>query len=238
MTEHESEKKIRKLFEQFENFSEQGQTSEAVRVIGKACLEAASTGRPDLVVETFNHKLHIFKHLFQRTGQEIYLSLMRSEALSAVNLAKKYRVQGSPRAAALLRYADTFYLEDDYKKSTPIYLQALEALPKAASGEYAEFLSHWAISAIKLRKEKKNLEQLKQALSMAESDIALRPFHKLIVVSGIQGRLAEACGVLNDREQAENYLLAAEGNAKILEKEYHMPMRQIQLKNLKLQLNF
>lgn len=238
MPQHESEKKIRKLFEQFENFSEQGQTSEAVRVIGKACLEAASAGRPDLVVETFNHKLHIFKHLFQKTGQEIYLSLMRSEALSAVNLAKKYRVQGLPKAAALLRYADTFYLEDDYKKSTSIYSRALEVLPKTVSGEYAEFLSHWAISAIKLRKDKKSLEQLKEALSMAESDVTLRPFHKLIVVSGIQGRLAEACSILNDRKQAEHYLSAAEGNAKILEKEHHMPMRQVQLKNLRLQLNF
>ncbi|MCL5008984.1 MAG: hypothetical protein M1400_01430 [Patescibacteria group bacterium] len=237
MAEPEKENSIRRLFEDFENLSEQGRTAEALAVIDRASVDAAAAKRSDLVVEALNHKLHIFKHLYQKTGQEIYLLLMRSEAFAALALADRFQVSGAPKAAALLRYADTFYMEGKYQESTALYAQALEVLPKTVSGAYAEFLSHYAISELKWRQNPEALKKLLEALSLAEADGALRPFHKLIILSGIQARLAEASTILNNRAESEQYFTRAEENALKLEREYGMPMRRIQLENLKQQLN-
>lgn len=238
MPEALSESAVHKLFEEFERLSERGSYAEALEIIDRACLEAAFSARPDWVVEALNHKLHVYKHLYQKSGEAVYLDSMAAVANLALVFAEKHGLSGPPKAAALLRSADVYYLKSDLAQAVEFYQRALDEIPPLPEGRYAEYLSHWAAAKIKLSQDPAILADLEKALSLAEKDASLRPFHKLIIVSGINARLAESYALLGRTSQAKTALAEAEAAAGLLEKTYAMPMRKIQIETLKRQLTF
>ena len=237
MPETLNEPAVKELFERFEYLSERGDYAAALELIDRTCLEAAFSARPDWVVEALNHKLHVYKHLYQKTGEAIYLDSMGAVANLALDFCEKHRLTGPPKAAALLRYADACYLKADLVQAVEFYQRALAEIPPLPEGRYAEYLSHWAVAKIKLNQDPAILVELEKALTLAKNDATLRPFHQLIILSGIQARLAESYAALGRPREAEAALAEAETLAGQLEKTYAMPMRRIQLETLKRQLS-
>jgi tetratricopeptide (TPR) repeat protein len=224
---------FKKLIEQGEIAREHEDYSEALRCFDLAIVEAGSVKDWLSVTQALGHKLIIYKHLFQKTRERPFLELMLKDAEAYLNIANKKKLPSEIKKIPLLRIADYDFLTGAYTKAVTVYQSALAHIPKRKVNEIAEYQSHYALALIKANRPELGLDLLRDSLSKIEKAKGMRPSHRLVVKSGIFGRIALASIWMKDGITARQAFEKAMIDALILEKKYKRPMRLRQLEILR-----
>lgn len=219
------------LIEKGEKERELGNISEALSLFEQAILVAITENRITDVVEALGQKLLVYKHHFQTTQNTMFLEFMRSDIETGMRLVEKHNLDGHPKAVMNLRMGD-YYLENKAAKSSvPYYKAAVDALPEVNPGMKAEFISHYGRALVEAG-DGSGIDLTKEALVLAEKDETLRPFHRLIILSGIHMRLVVEYMKLDNKAMATEHLNIAEQQSQQLADEHHMVVRLAQAKQL------
>lgn len=226
----------------FEEYIKQGEMAtehqqhpEAMQAYTMAILTAANNKNYEQVVQALGQRLIIYKHKWQLSGDAVFLELLKGDADTGTAIVEKYSLEGHSKAVMLLRSGDYFYENKNYSEAANNYANAVDNLPEGDIAQ-PEFLGHLGV-ALCLSGDNGGLEKLNTALNLAEADRNLRPFHKIIIISGIQMRLAESEYAFGNIEKAKEHLEIAFQLGKELESEHNIGMRTVQIKNLKDKLN-
>ena len=220
------------LIEQGEIAREKENYSEALTALDKALIIAARDEQWTQLVNALAHKLLTYKHLFQKTGKDSFLELMLGEAQTGLKISEDKKILGQPKAVMLLRIGDYHFLKEEFAKAMSFYEEALENIEKEKKGEHAEYLSHLGLCQAELGKQE-GLDNINQALQLALADDQTRPFHKLVILSGIHMRQAVAYNKFKQFEQAKASFEIAKTMAEELALEHKMSMRLKQLEKVK-----
>ncbi|HYE22208.1 MAG TPA: hypothetical protein VD998_01315 [Verrucomicrobiae bacterium] len=214
--------------EEGEKAREQEDYALALKSFDQAIIEGVELDDPILILNALAQKLLVYKHMFQKTTNPVYNLLMLGDAQTGLKIAEEKKVTGQPKAVMLLRSGDYFFWKKDYATAQTLYEEAVLNVDQEKKGEYAEYLSHLGICQA-LNGNKTGLENLNKALTLASEDNTLRPFHKLVIVSGIHMRLAMANKKFGDTDKAIKEYETATTMAEELASVHKMPMRLKQL---------
>jgi tetratricopeptide (TPR) repeat protein len=227
--------KFDKIISEGEEAREREDYPRAFERFDQAIVLAATKSDLTTLINALAHKLLIYKNLYQKTGNNWFNELMAGDAKTGLKIVEKSGLLGQPKAVILLRLGDYHINKKNYELAATAYKEGLENSDVNKPGEYAEYLSHlaWAQG---LMGDKDAIAHLKKSLEIAESDTNLRPFHRLVILSGINMRLAEVYKVQDNPEESLAALDIAEKMAKELQSEFHMPMRLKQAGLLRSQL--
>ncbi len=231
---------IQQMIERGEMAREHGEHAAALQYLDEALIAAADSQRPADIITVLGHRLLIYKHLAQSTGKDIYYELMFGDTLNGLRLAEAHNISGVAKADMLLRQGDYFLVKKDNGKAVELFEQAIELLdlegPSKNRGRYAEYLGHYGLSLV-LAGDSSGLTRLAEALTLVEHNEELRPFHKLIILSGMHGRYVQAYVFLGDKAKATQHLDAAEKLAQELIDEHDISVRMDQMKKLRKTVN-
>lgn len=223
---------LKKLTEQGELAREKNQDAKALSLLDQAILEAGRKKDYASLLLALSHKLLVWKHAYLKTRDQAFLELMLGEARSGLIIAKNTQVEKGLQAIFLLRIGHCFQYRNNYKLAEHYTKQAVQLISKKDQAKYAEYLGHYGLSQ-SLAKDKKGLDSLKQALKIIEKAKKVRPFHKLVIHSGLLLRTAIALKKFGKKQETEDMLFAATEISKILAKKYKMPMRLYQIQEIK-----
>ncbi len=126
------------------------------------------------------------KHLWQNKRDLKYLKLMSEDVLSGLNL----KISKNEKAVFCLRCGDVFAAQDDFDKAEENYQLAYDLVNKGDFAE-AEYLGHLAEIKSRNGKNAEALKLFEKALFIMQTQAEIRPFHKLIIESGLYMRLAK-----------------------------------------------
>lgn len=231
-------KELDQLIEQGEMVREKKNWDKALEIFDRAIIEAARLKKPETIINILAHKLIIYKHLYNESGNQIFLELLYNESKAGIHLADVFIIQGQARAVSLLRVADYYYLKGDYKTANKYYYESLENLNPEDKAMYGEYLGHLGLSEVLSGEKKKGFATLDRAYEQVFENKSLRPFHKLVILSGIRLRQAKAFGEMGDKVKAKIYLDDSEQLAKQLVQEYKLPLRLEEVERLRKELGF
>ncbi len=221
---------------ELERAREQGDAQRALELSNHLLYEAAASGDSRKLVEVLQHRLEVYKHAFQATGEPLFLELMRADVETGLRLAAAHEFPDA-QATFQLRLGDTLLLRGDAVGSLPAYREAVSLVdPETNPARRAEFLSHLGRARAKAGELEQSKQDLEQSLRLAEAAEGVRPFHKLIIVSGILMRLAEWAKLSGDTGASKGYLDRASVMARELNAEHQMPMRLKQIEQLEREL--
>lgn len=226
------------LFERVEEARETGKYAEALSFAEQAVVAAVDQELPSKCVNALGHKLIIYKHLFQKSENQLYNELMYGDIQTGLAICKQYTLTGQPLAVMLTRQGDYFVHKEQYAESVPHYEAAYEQIAEVSKGKFgelAEYLSHLGIARA-LAGDDRGLQDVEQAFAWIKQDTELRPFHKLTIVSGILFRLAALYGKRGDTLRFNEYFNQAMERARELKDVYNMPMRTVQGERLRAKL--
>ena len=226
------------LFKRVEEALETGSYVEALSLAEQAIIASVEQNLPDKCVNALGHKLIVYKHLFQQREDLLYNELMYGDIQTGMAICKQYKLFGQPLAVMLTRLGDYYVHKEQYMESVPHYEAAFMEISEASKGKFgelAEYLSHLGLARVMAGQEQ-GLKDVEQALALANQDMELRAFHKLIITSGILFRLAAIYGKRGDVVTFNQYFEKAMKEAEELKSEYSMPMRIIQGERLKTKL--
>jgi glycosyltransferase involved in cell wall biosynthesis len=131
-------------------------------------------------------------------------------------------------------FDETYWMyKEDFTQALEQFALALEELSKSnpKPSIQAEYLGHYG-QALAKSGHTEGFAKLKEALQIIRTHRDLRPFHQLIVESGILLRLADAYISRHDLDNARSYLKEAKPLVDELAQEHGMEMRQNQFHNL------
>ncbi len=222
----------KQLIQKAEIAREHNQQTKALELLDLTLIEVGLKKRYDLMLETLAQRLIIWLHYFQSTGDASFLELLVADARAGYAIGTTKKVKKGLVAIMLHRIGHYHFYKKEFKESAIFYKASLEDLLPKDKGQIAEYTGHYALSLI-LSGDKKGLTKLKQALVLASDDKKLRPFHKLIIESGLLIRLAIASWHLKDRKMYQEYLDEAQVLALVLKDKYKMPQRLQQITYLK-----
>ncbi len=225
------------IFEQFEILSETGKITDAESLINQQLKEFLKSRDFKNYLEGIGHKVHIFKKFFKATNNPAYLHQILEQIDKALQICKQQHITGHALAVMHLRKGDAFY-------SLSRLLEALEEHKKAYAQVLAdkgvedftkaEFLGHLALSKAANGFED-SLIDFNSALSLVRqsNSPSLRPWHRLILETGILLKKAECLKILK-KPQTEVFAAIQEAKPKALEllNKYNMKDRQEQLIDL------
>jgi tetratricopeptide (TPR) repeat protein len=223
---------IESLITNAETAREQQRYSEAIGLLNQALMSSAEFNLPEKLLSIFGHKAVVFKHLYEMTGSQIYLEMLQGEAIMGLRIAERFDLTGTLKAALLMRSGDYHMARQEYFQAENLYKQAVSLVDQEKPGEYAEYLSHLAFAEV-CNDKPDSLENLKFSYSMAASDESLQSFRRMIVLSGIKLRIAQALSHLNKIDEASIQLKEASTQAESLNSEFKMPMRLRQVDAIK-----
>ena len=230
------ENNLDKLIEQGERVREEKKWDEALVIFDRAIIQAANQKMPDKIINVLGHKLIVYKHLFYETENILFLELFKGEVLNGLNIANEQNINDQPRALMLLRLGDYFLLKKNYKQSVVHFKESLDYLDQKQPGLYGEYLGHFGFGQF-LSGDETGFETLDKAYTMVEQSQDLRPFHKLIILCGINLRSAQAWAHTGNLEKANQVLVKAENQAQEINDKYHLPLRLEEVLRLKNKLN-
>lgn len=167
------------------------------------------------------------KHLYQKTDLQIYLSQMHSDAL----LGQRLNLGPEDRAVFYLRLADVYSLSNQHQLAEETY-QIAHQMVRKGGGEEAEYLGHYADALVKNSepgdsKPELAIDLIHKAFGLvhALSDEELEIKHRLIIESGLHGKLAKSAIKAKKRRMAFKSLLICHRMCKDLADKYSYPMR-------------
>lgn len=223
-----AEKTFDQLIDSGERARELEDFDRSFAIFDQAILLATKLNDPAKIINAIGHKLLAYKHLAERSNSENYWQLYRGEVETGLKIASDAKIEGQPMALMLLRQGDYFSHLLDYAKAEEIYQKALEKLDPNDGGVYGEYLSHFGL-AQSMSGKTEGLTTLKTSFDTVALDNKLRPFHKLVVLSGINLRLALASAKLGFDEDSKKYMAEAERQAKELAEQHKMSIRLKQI---------
>lgn len=216
---------IEGLLRQGEQAREHGDHALALSCLGQAIIQAGQEERYAVVVNALAHKLLIYKDLYTYTHKHIFLELMRSEAEAGLRIVEQYTLNGQPKAVMLLRLGSYFFEKEDFSAAVQYFTQAVAEIGEENMGEASEYLSYLGRAQVKAGQTDKGVGTLERALSLAEQSEDLRPFHKLVTLSGIELRLADVYFDIGRTEEAEKIFTIALQQSKELHTVHSMSVR-------------
>lgn len=183
-----------------EVFREQGKTNQALIVLNALISDASA--HSDRVAEALGHRILCYKHLYQNTEDINHLHNMCIDARKGLGL----QIPRTSKAKFYLRLGDVYMLQGSFVAAERAYRIAYEVCKK---GDYskAEFLGHWAEAKALNGKCAEAIGLLKHALAHLKVFPPPRPFHRLIVVSGVEARLVRAAFKCKSYGLAMKYLI-------------------------------
>ena len=232
--------KLKILKQQGEIASERGQQDKALSCLDRALVMALKGKDYAGAINVLGHHLHIYKVLFQETGDKNFMEMFYSDVLAGLRLAEKNNIRGQAKSVMLLRAGDLLYVYERLSQKQPNSmhwrLRELNKTSKQPAGTHAEYIGHWAVALAQIGKLKFALTTFDQAFELLKRDSELRPFHRLIIESGILLRRAEAYGAFKRKNDAEKDLLQAKEVSSRLKRKFGMGARLKQTVELAKQL--
>jgi hypothetical protein len=213
--------------------SEQGSQIQALTYWNEAFLLALTNKDYGEAINTLGHHLHIYKVYFQQTKDPTFMELLYSDVITGLRIAECNNVTGQPKSVMHLRGGTYWMYKEDFTQALEQFALALEELSKSnpKPSIQAEYLGHYG-QALAKSGHTEGFAKLKEALQIIRTHRDLRPFHQLIVESGILLRLADAYISRHDLDNARSYLKEAKPLVDELAQEHGMEMRQNQFHNL------
>jgi hypothetical protein len=224
-------KNLKKLINQAEIAREKNQMAKALMLLDEVIWEAGTANRYDLTLDALGHKIIIWLHRFQFTGDESYLELMASEARAGYMIGTMKKVDKGFLAIMLHRLGHYHFYKKEFGEAASFAKASLAYISKKEAGKYAEYLGHYGL-ALALDGDKKGVQLLVDSLEMVRKSEDLRPFHYMIVESGVLIRIAVAAYANNDKKLFKSSLAEARIIASILDKKFKMPTRLDQVNKL------
>lgn len=226
---------FQQLTEQGEIAREQGNLDQTLAFFDRALFAAITDKDYSGAVAVLTQRLITFKHAYEKSGDAVYMELFYGDVLTALRLCEFSKMEGQLKAVTYSRSGDYFLFKQDFPEAARHYELALAELNKAsdvAEGTKAEYLGHYGEALVKSG-DRSGLEKLDEALRMVRSsNHGLRPFHQIVVESGILLRQADAYAFIRQPDKARESLAAAKKLAHELAEKHNMKMRQIQAQNL------
>ncbi len=216
-----------------EKYREQEKFAEALSFFDQAIIVAGNSEDYSRVVNTIGHKLLIYKILYENTGKSLYMELFFGETLSGMNLVESQDLTGQPKALMMLRQGDYFTYKNNHAKAVKYFGNAIEILPDDDRAPHAEYIAYYGLSLILNGDKVKGFEKLAEALKFANENTELRDFHKMIILSGMHLRYAQAYNSINEPVKAKESLEKGEKIAKQLHREYRIDTRLHQIEKFK-----
>jgi len=175
----------------------------------------------------------------------VLLEELGQAAAKGLKIAEEQDIHGQPKSVVLLRLGDYYYLGGNFQEAANKYKEAVAEIKDYDRPDkntiYAEYLGHYG-NALGMAGDEKGLVELNRALGIAENLIEgedqersqeVRPFHKLIISSGILMRLAEVCLKQGKKVQAEQAFERAQQEAEELQDKYNIAVRLNDLAKLR-----
>jgi tetratricopeptide (TPR) repeat protein len=226
------------LREQGEIASEQGDQEQALICFDRALIMAVQQKQYGRAVNILGHHLHVFKVFYQETSDPSFMELFYSDVLTGLRLCQFHDIQGQPKSVMLLRSGDYFLFKQDFAQAAEQYRLAMEELdkPERQPEEIrAEYMGHYAIALVKSG-DNTGFAKFEEALKILGSHTGLRPFHQIIVESGVWLRQADAYAFAGQQDKAREALSQAKPMVEKLAAEHNMGMRKKQWEKLARQI--
>lgn len=233
---------------------EKGQDEKALSMLDKAIFEAGKKKDYASLLSALSHKLLIWKHAYLKTKDGVFLELMRYEAMAGLDIAKAKNNKGF-QAIFLLRLGHYEQYRGNYKQAVTLMSQGIKLTDRKDLAKYSEYLGHLGLSQSlagnsdarqsrgrspdRKRRDKKGLSTLRQSLKLIEKAKKVRPFHRLVIHSGILLRTSIALNKFGKKSETREMQDAAIELSKILTNKYKMPMRlheALEIRNKKLRV--
>ena len=220
-----------------------GQTANALSYFEQAFIAAVHEHNDNELINILAHISIIYKHQFHLLDdtdiQRIpFIEMMGAHAQAGVHIAEEKGISGQPKSAVMLRVGDYYFAKKDYTEAAQRYHLALEELKEYDRPDknqiYAEYVGHYG-QALGMSGDIQGVVELNKALGITEAltEEQVRPFHKLILLTGLLLRLAEVHMHFNNIEEAKAVLVKAEPIAKDLDHTHNMPDRLKQIQKFK-----
>jgi tetratricopeptide (TPR) repeat protein len=223
-----------KLIEEAEITREQGKMDKSLALLSEAIIEAGRNNDWDSVLAALGQRIITYLHLYQETGDKNFLELFWADTQGGLKIARRTKASGENKAPLMLRIGQYHGLMGDHLTASSYHTAALNLLPRKKDGRFAEYLGFKGVE-LALAGNKKGLTDLEEALRIIETDTELRPFHKLVIKSGILLRIAEAKYKFKDKTW-NDALDDAFDIAETLSRKHKMKMRLYQAEQLAVKL--
>lgn len=199
---------------------ESGNRVEALVELDEIVNTVSFEDKPQAVAAALGARIVLNKHLWQNTSETKYLSEMQKDVYQGVRL----NIPDHVRAQFFLRDADVSASIGDRRAAEIKYEMAYQCVTKGGREE-AEYLGHYGEALASNGKATQGLIQVQRALRIMEDDNTGTPEERLILSSGLYGRLAK-CAFKSLR-----FILAIQSyrkgkkQAEALAYQYGMPQR-------------
>jgi len=220
--------------EQGEVAREKGDQAQALTSLDQALLLAVQEKEYSTAVNILGQHLLVFKVRYEQTGDDTFMELLYADVLAGLRLCDHNHIAGQPKSVMLLRGGDYFLHKRDYATAAEQYGMAVAELNKTSrepEETLAEYIGYWANALVK-NGDHTAFAKFDEALHILEEHHGLRPFHQLIVESGILLRQADAYNFVGQKDKAIAIWNKAKQIADSIASEHGMNMRQKQAEKL------
>ena len=183
-----TESTSRNLIREAERICEQGHPHEAMEILNRVIENTRKNGDPEMEGSALGYKIVCLKHIHQNTGSEKVLEQMHGH----IKLGMMLPISEQHKAVFHLRLGDVHTAMRDYKNAERSYRKAAW-LVRRDKIAHPEYLGHYAES--KAVNGKPMLAIILILIALRRVDEVkgiLRPFHRLILISGLYARLAKS----------------------------------------------
>lgn len=228
-TDHNRVVLVKRMIKQAELIRERGNNWAAIDLLLEAEVlifepvnsgSGLSSGASLVLAEVFGQEIVCFKHLYQNTRREEYLESMEEKIQQGLNL----NIPDENKAVFHLRRGDTLTTKGDYEGAERSYQKALDLVELLENHATAEYMGHLGESMSNNGKANYAVELISRALNLMTRQKIVE-WHKLIIVSGLYGRLAKAAFKNGEYRLAVRSLWVSYRMARKLKKEHGMPQR-------------
>lgn len=176
------------LIREAERICEQGHPHEAMEILNRVIENTRKNGDPEMESSALGHKIVCLKHIYQNTRDEKTLEKIHGH----IKLGMMLPISEQHKAVFHLRLGDVYTARQDYQNAERSYRKAAR-LVRRDKIVHPEYLGHYAESKAVNGKPLLAIVLILIALrKVDEAKDILRPFHRLILVSGLYARLAKS----------------------------------------------
>jgi tetratricopeptide (TPR) repeat protein len=211
---------LQQRIEQAEILREHGDTAGALSMLTAIISEASEAQDYQSLASALGHCIVCFKHLFQNGGGEDHLRGMEQDIEQGFGLP----IPEAGKAVFYLRLGDVQMLRGNLPAAEAAYSKAYEVVSKGDHTE-AEYLGHLAEAKAFNGKCAESIELLNQALAYMKTCPNVRPFHRVVIVSGLKARMIRAALKCGRYELAISSFVYGYAQAWWLKVNYRMPQR-------------
>lgn len=212
--------RVDEMLEHAELIRENGDSEQAISILTEAIRLAQRMDDRVLTARALGHRIVCYKHLWQNLGLQKYLRLMQED----IDRGLALDVESKHRAAFYLRKADIHASCGESVEAEENYRQAYQLVGKGNYTE-GEYLGHWAESLVDVGRAREAVYLLLKAILIVTSDRKIPAWHRLIVHSGLYGRLSKAAWKARKPVTAIIALGKCWTMSRRLARDYNMPQR-------------